>query len=138
MFRDKRPAPPPEVLTRPALDAVPPYFTVLIPWAPPEFRTEWHPSDSAGPFAVLTRGSFKTFADAVAWASDKLRGAPYGVKSYIDHDYDDEGAAVYRCVCPACAAFDPSRTPVKCRRATCTERTHDPSGYCAGHRAVSS
>jgi hypothetical protein len=55
------------------------YFTLSVPWVPAPLATEWHPTESAGPFATLTRGSFATFAEAVAWARAHLAGAPYSV-----------------------------------------------------------
>jgi hypothetical protein len=51
------------------------YYTVLVPFS--ERPTQWHPTTSTGPFAVLTRGAFRTRAEAVAWADDKLCAQPY-------------------------------------------------------------
>jgi hypothetical protein len=55
-----------------------PYFTVLIPWVPPAFATEWHPTDPG--FAPLTRGAFASVDDAIRWAAPRLGGAPYSVR----------------------------------------------------------
>ena len=56
------------------------YYTVIVPYSPPGFRTEWHPDTSVGPFSTLSRGSFYTYAAAVAWARDHLDGLPYTIK----------------------------------------------------------
>lgn len=57
-----------------------PYWTVLVPYVPREFRTEWHPDQSHGPFKVLTRGAFPTEAEAIKWGQKHLNGTPYTVK----------------------------------------------------------
>lgn len=57
-----------------------PYYTVVIPFVPAQFRTEWHPDKSEGPFKVLTRGNFATLADAIHWASGHLNGTPYSIR----------------------------------------------------------
>lgn len=57
-----------------------PYFTVAIPFAPHEFRTPFHPDTDVGPFSTLTRGVFKTRAEAIAWARENLNGTPYTIK----------------------------------------------------------
>lgn len=50
------------------------YFTVNIPPAKePGHMTEWHGS------TTLTRGAFKSKAEADKWAKSKLKGAPYKV-----------------------------------------------------------
>ena len=59
------------------------YFTILVPWVAPEFRTEWHPTEKTGPFAVLSRGAFKTEDEAVRWGRAKLGGNPYSVKEVV-------------------------------------------------------
>ncbi len=56
-----------------------PYYTVVIPYAPPERATQWHPTESTGPFSTLTRGAFKTKAEAHAWAKKHLGGTSYSV-----------------------------------------------------------
>ena len=53
------------------------YFTVLIPFAPADRATQWHPTENTGPFAWLTRGAFDTMEDAHKWAADHLDGNPY-------------------------------------------------------------
>lgn len=65
---------------REAKGAVPAYFTVLVPPAKPGHETEWHAT--TGPMAgkTLSRGAFKTKAEAVQWAKDHLAGNPYTVK----------------------------------------------------------
>lgn len=42
------------------------------------YSTVWHPTDRG--FSPLSRGSFKTKADAKAWADEKLRRQPYTIK----------------------------------------------------------
>jgi hypothetical protein len=56
-----------------------PYYTIFVPFVSREFATEWHPTESEGPFKVLTRGAFKTHDEAVSWGREKLRGTPYTV-----------------------------------------------------------
>lgn len=50
------------------------YFTVLVPYS--TMPTPWHPTESKGPWSVLTRGAFATLAEATAWADAKLEGQP--------------------------------------------------------------
>jgi len=62
-------------------DDLRPYYTVIVPFVSPEFRTEWHADDRAPHAgATLTRGAFRTIDAAIAWGRDHLRGAPYSVK----------------------------------------------------------
>lgn len=56
------------------------YWTIIVPYVPREFRTEWHPTQSDGPFRTLSRGSFDTEALAIQWAQTKLNGTPYSLK----------------------------------------------------------
>jgi hypothetical protein len=58
----------------------PRYFSVLVPYVEPEYSTEWHPTTSTGPFAVLTRGIFGTEGEAIKWARKHLEGTPYSIK----------------------------------------------------------
>lgn len=60
-----------------------PYWTVVIPWVPPQFRTEWHPTEEFGPFSSLTRGVFYDRRHAIAWGSEHLNGTPYSIH-YVD------------------------------------------------------
>jgi hypothetical protein len=55
-------------------------YTILIPYVPSEFRTQWHPTDYVGPFSVLQRGAFTSIADAITWAQLNLNGTPYSVR----------------------------------------------------------
>lgn len=58
-----------------------PYFSVRIPWS--DAPTVWHPTEKEGPFAVLTRGMFKTAEDAHTWAREHLGHNPvYTVVEY--------------------------------------------------------
>jgi hypothetical protein len=59
-----------------------PYFTVLIPAVPLAYATEWHCTDTTGPWAhaILSRGAFATVDAAIDWARAHLNGAPYTVK----------------------------------------------------------
>jgi hypothetical protein len=54
------------------------YFTVSIPYAGLG-ASQWHPTDSTGPWSTLTRGAFETIAEAHEWAKDHLNGHPYEV-----------------------------------------------------------
>lgn len=56
------------------------YYTVIVPFVPREFRTEWHPPSDVGPFAVLSRGAFASVGDAIAWARVNLNGTPYSIR----------------------------------------------------------
>lgn len=56
------------------------YYSVRIPWS--GTPTSWHPTSRTGPLSVLTRGAFKTKAEAHAWAHKHLRGEPYDVATY--------------------------------------------------------
>jgi hypothetical protein len=66
------------------------YWTVIVPSVPPEFATEWHPDrralapPSKDPFDPLSRGCFKSEADAIRWAREHLNGTPYSLKQYDD------------------------------------------------------
>lgn len=56
------------------------YHSVLIPFS--DCPTRWHPTESTGPFKVLSRGAFATREDAHAWAGNNLANQPYEVKEY--------------------------------------------------------
>ena len=58
-----------------------PYFTVVIPWVPYEYRTTFHPVFEDAP--PLTRGRFSTWTDALVWAKEKLDGTPYQIKVVV-------------------------------------------------------
>lgn len=58
------------------------YWSVLIPYVPRAFATEWHPTEPTGPFAVLSRGVFPSEGSAIMWAQANLGGTPYQVTSY--------------------------------------------------------
>lgn len=58
-------------------------FSVIVPWVPREFQTQWHPTQQTGPFARLVRGEFKTFSGAVEWASRNLGRGPYEIRENI-------------------------------------------------------
>lgn len=58
---------------------MPHYYTVCIPYS--ARPTVWHPTDSVGPFSVLTRGAFASRVDAEKWATDNLNGQAYTIKS---------------------------------------------------------
>ena len=55
------------------------YYTVVIPFPRTGPHTQWHPRSPVGPFAVLTRGAFRTEAEAHKWAADHLEGTEYTV-----------------------------------------------------------
>lgn len=56
-----------------------PYWTVLIPFTATG-ATEWHPTESEGPFAVLTRGAFGSILEAFRWAKSRLNGQPFKLR----------------------------------------------------------
>lgn len=55
------------------------YWTVHIPYAG-QGATQWHPTDSAGPFSTLSRGAFRSRKKAREWAEPRLGGLPYEPK----------------------------------------------------------
>jgi len=74
------------------------YFSCIIPFAGaytlPSGRyavTEWHPTEATGPFSVLSRGAFRTVAEAHAWAKEHLDGFPYSLRAFagLDECIDD-------------------------------------------------
>lgn len=68
----------------------PGYWSVSIPYVH-GVPTEWHPTESTGPFATLSRGAFRSEGLAIVWAEDKLAGHPY---TLVFHRTDDELARV--------------------------------------------
>lgn len=64
---------------------LPAYYTVIVPYVAPEFQTEWHPTENTGPFAILSRGAFKSEASAIAWARAHLNGTPYSLKAFVNY-----------------------------------------------------
>lgn len=56
------------------------YYTILVPYVGPKYKTPWHPDKPTGPFAVLSRGAFKTEEAAIEWAQTHLKGTPYTLK----------------------------------------------------------
>lgn len=52
------------------------YYTIIVPFVPREFRTEWHPIT----FSTLQRGAFDSIGDAIRWARENLNGTPYTIK----------------------------------------------------------
>jgi hypothetical protein len=61
-----------------------PYYTVLIPYIATG-ATEWHPTESTGPFSQLSRGAFPTMGAACVWADMHLGGTTYKV-AYVHFD----------------------------------------------------
>ena len=57
------------------------YYTVIVPWVPHQFQTEWHPTIDVGPFSTLQRGAFETVAEAIKWAQKNLNGTPYTIRA---------------------------------------------------------
>jgi hypothetical protein len=55
------------------------YVTIRIPYVPPAFQTEWHPTERKGVLSTLTRGNFATEGEAIEWAREHLKGAPYAL-----------------------------------------------------------
>lgn len=70
------------------------YYTVVIPWVPGAFATEWHPQIEGD---ELTRGAFGSMGAAIDWARRKLCGTPYTIKLIpaIEDDACDECGATY-------------------------------------------
>lgn len=60
------------------------YWSVLIPRVPTELSTPWHPTHPGE--TVLTRGAFKTEAEAIRWAQEHLNGTPYQTRTFEDVD----------------------------------------------------
>jgi hypothetical protein len=58
------------------------YYSVLIPWVPVKYQTQWHPTEATGPFSTLCRGVFSTPEEAIEWAKKHLNGTPYSVHQY--------------------------------------------------------
>lgn len=84
-------------------DTVTAYWTVIVPYVPREFATEWHPTEPDGPFGLLNRGAFPSEADAIRWARAHLGGAPYTLKRC------DNGEEPIACWHDGCyLAVDPS------------------------------
>ena len=54
-------------------------YTVIIPFEK-VWATEWHPTDPN--FAPISRGAFKTAAEAHTWAAEKLKGHPYTLETF--------------------------------------------------------
>ena len=59
-----------------------PYWSVIIPHVPAPYRTQWHPTESTGPFRELSRGAFRTQVEAIRWAQSHLDGTPYSLQKY--------------------------------------------------------
>ena len=57
------------------------YYSVIVPYVQ-HGATEWHPTESTGPFSKLSRGAFRTRAEAVTWAKSHLRRHPYSIKKF--------------------------------------------------------
>ena len=58
------------------------YYSVIVHYVEPRLATVWHPTESTGPFATLSRGAFRTEAQAEQWAQDHLQGTPYHIRLY--------------------------------------------------------
>lgn len=56
------------------------YYTVVVPWVPHAWRTEWHPTEDVGPLSTITRGAFATIGDAIEWGRENLNGCPYYIR----------------------------------------------------------
>lgn len=56
------------------------YYTVAIPWEwNASKRTQWHPTESTGPFSVVIRGAFDTREQALTWAKANLPSSFYEI-----------------------------------------------------------
>jgi hypothetical protein len=69
------------------------YYSLAVPatlpvtWQPELGRSthgpsKWHPTETTGPFAVLSRGAFPSKWEAEAWAQEELQGAPASMRRY--------------------------------------------------------
>lgn len=58
------------------------YYTIVLAYEP--HGSPWHPIESTGPFAVVSRGSFRTEEEAHAWALLQIPGYHYVVRSFDD------------------------------------------------------
>lgn len=73
------------------------YYTIILAYEP--HGSPWHPTESTGPFAELSRGSFKTEEDAHTWALANIPGYTYRIRP-LDSDsgeiatYADTGEVV--------------------------------------------
>ncbi len=56
------------------------YWTIIIPFVPKKFQTEWHTNDPEGSFKTISRGTFDTEEDAIQWGKDHLNGCPYSLR----------------------------------------------------------
>lgn len=61
------------------------YWALSVPYAPPPYQTEWHPTEATGPWSVLSRGAFIHYGDAVQWARSHLNGTPYTLQYVNDY-----------------------------------------------------
>jgi hypothetical protein len=62
------------------------YFTLVVPYS--ETPTKWHPTERFGPFSVLNRGAFRTYAAAERWAQENLGGQPYTSRFISGREFD--------------------------------------------------
>lgn len=47
--------------------------------------TEWHPTESEGPFSVLSRGNFASEGEAHEWAAAKgIHPSTYAIRSFAN------------------------------------------------------
>lgn len=81
------------------------YYTLLVPFS--ETPTMWHPTDRTGPFSVLNRGAFATYAALEVWAASRLNGQPYSSLFVSGHAFD---ASLDECkhtigMCENCADY---------------------------------
>lgn len=67
------------------------YYSVHIPFS--KTPTEWHPTSSTGPFAVLSRGKFSTVQQAHDWAREHLGYKP--VYKVVPHTLHENSRARY-------------------------------------------
>jgi hypothetical protein len=67
------------------------YYSVHIPFS--KTPTEWHPTSSTGPFAVLSRGKFSTVQQAHDWAQEHLGYKP--VYKVVPHTLHENSRARY-------------------------------------------
>ena len=100
------------------------YYTVRIPYTLVG-QTQWHPTSPRGPFSTLTRGAFRTRAEARAWAKKHLGRTTWGVvpmhefRSRIRRDPSDE---------PRRGPFTPEEQTHRDELARAVKGTRKPTG----------
>lgn len=64
------------------------YLSLSIPHTR-DNPSAWHPTESEGPFSVLSCGRFDSESQAHAWAATRLNGNPYTVVRHSHYESDE-------------------------------------------------